>query len=323
MQEKYDLYVKKSEEKINKLVSESVHRAQINASPEIRKYVNESLSSRDKKEKNLTGIASNKNQNSRHIKGNILNLNSTIEFNKTIEDQKQHIEYLNETYTVQLDKLSQELADIRESYRSLEIELLKTQENLKNSEENRIISIKSSEHLINEHKQEIKIIKDTLEKEQINLSHLKNENLKLKTEILENSQLEILKKYTKVVLELKNKSNLHQEEVLAYKQTIKEQADLISSLKDETSSHNSYGSINQNGEVSPSKLKNRYSGDYSNINTSKKENIIINDLRDKVNSLTSNYELNLRELLKYKELYANCQQDCNELKQALEDLSMN
>ena len=144
-----------------------------------------------------------------------------------------------------------------------------------------------------------------------------------KTEILENSQLEILKKYTKVVLELKNKSNLHQEEVLAYKQTIKEQADLISSLKDETSSHNSYGSINQNGEVSPSKLKNRYSGDYSNINTSKKENIIINDLRDKVNSLTSNYELNLRELLKYKELYANCQQDCNELKQALEDLSMN
>ena len=205
MQEKYDLYVKKSEEKINKLVSESVHRAQINASPEIRKYVNESLSSRDKKEKNLTGIASNKNQNSRHIKGNSLNLNSTIEFNKTIEDQKQHIEYLNETYTVQLDKLSQELADIRESYRSLEIELLKTQENLKNSEENRIISIKSSEHLINEHKQEIKIIKDTLEKEQINLSHLKNENLKLKTEILENSQLEILKKYTKVVLELKNK----------------------------------------------------------------------------------------------------------------------
>ena len=337
-QEKYDKCRAESQKTITKLLNENSQLKELLISSEKSLQHREGVQ-KVTSPKELRQISLQTSKKPMHYPEKYVSLHSgkPSEDAKLRDEYNEKLECIAEEYEIKLEKICRELQESQESYISLEDLLLKTQETLNSSEEAYSFLKTNHNQVVGALKRELEAANCELHENKGKLKKLLAINNSVQGEATEDSKVDLVKRYNKVLLELRTNKQLveeYQKEIAGHRKTIEDQKLLISSLESEVCPQDSgeefmqndeyhvdsfmpasYSSDEINGKPEKSKIKTKRT-----LEKGEKKDQIIEELRKQVATVTLDYEKLLQELRKCNELYTSSREECIELEKVIEAL---
>ena len=336
-QEKYDKHRSESQGIITKLLNENSNLKELLVSyDDSLKSTHRLQKATSNKELKQISLQINKKPMYYPEKYNSLHIVKAGETARLKEECKENLMCITEEYEIKLEKIYKELQDTQESYISMENLLLKTQEALNTSEEAYRFLKVNHDQVVGALKNELETVNQECHENQYKINQLLADNKSLQGEITEDSKLELLNKYDRIVEEFGINRRLveqYQQEIIGYRRMIEDQNLLINSLRADVCPQDSGEEFVQNDYYAESHIPASCSSDEINGKPEKskiglnemleridKKNQVIEELRKQVASVTIDYEKLLQELRKCNELYADSKEECIELEKVIEAL---